>query len=58
MRRTIKGQIEINLKRKTVSINLKNGSCCSDCYTHGVKRFLDEEIRLELNKIVKKKIVK
>jgi hypothetical protein len=40
----VKGEIEIDFERKTVSIQLDNDSWCTDLYTHGLKRFLDEEI--------------
>jgi hypothetical protein len=41
---TIKGMIEIDVEQKTVTIRLENGSYCLKHYTHGIKRFLDEEI--------------
>lgn len=40
----VKGTIEIDSNNKSVTIKLENGSYCLDHFTHGVKRFLDEEI--------------
>lgn len=39
------GTISLDTNRGTVSINLKNGSYCVDHYTHGMKKFLDEEMQ-------------
>jgi hypothetical protein len=41
----VKGTIEIDIERKTLSIRLDNGSYCLDHYTIGIKRFLEEEIQ-------------
>lgn len=40
----VKGSIEIDVEKKTVSIRLTNGSYCLNNYTNGIKRFLDDEI--------------
>ena len=55
MDKIIKGTVEINVERKTVTLHLENGSYCIDHYTHGIKRFLDDEIDClsDINKVVK-----
>jgi hypothetical protein len=40
----LSGTIQIDSERKTVSITFSNGSYCLDHYTHGIMRFLDEEM--------------
>lgn len=40
----VNGQIEIDSTKKTVTVHLENGSFCLYYYTHGLKRFLDDEI--------------
>lgn len=47
----LKGQIEIDSDKNTVTVRLDNGSYCLDYYTHGMKRFLDEEIELLHHKL-------
>lgn len=41
---TVNGKIKIDVERKTITLQLDNGSYCFDLYTNGLKRFLDEEI--------------
>jgi hypothetical protein len=50
---TIKGEIEINVEKGTVSVRMENGSFCLDYYTHGLKRFLDDEIEIQKGELIK-----
>jgi hypothetical protein len=40
----MKGTIEINPEKGTVTIRLENGSYCVDHYPIGIKHFIEEEI--------------
>lgn len=44
----IKGTIEIDVERRTVTIRLENGAYCVDIYPHGADRFLADEINYAL----------
>lgn len=40
----LKGTIEIDAERGTISLKFDNGSFCSDHYPNGIKHFLEDEI--------------
>lgn len=44
----LKGTIEVDVERRTVTVELENGSYCIDHYPNGVERFLADEINLGL----------
>lgn len=54
----MKGTIELDTVKKTITIWLENGSYCIDHYPNGIKRFLEEEFECIDAKMVTVELVK